>query len=118
MISNTQYEELFRAFEKAPMEEFMEVLLSPLPSEKREPLMFGDVSFHRYSAEKVSLEAWISLAPFEEGRWIWAVVELDQATGFIEEMYYTRGNYKAKPFRSLEEAIESFSAVPKRKGRK
>ena len=54
-----KYEELFAAFEKAPMDEFLKVLFKGVSPEVREQLVLEDVSYHRLSADVVTLEAWM-----------------------------------------------------------
>ncbi len=56
-MNKGKYAELFAAFGKAPMKEFLE-------------LLFEGVSYHRHNAEIVTLEAWMIIDNPESDRWI------------------------------------------------
>ena len=59
MMENETYLTLFQAFENAPMEEFLKVLLKGVPPGQQRRLVFEDLSFHQLSAALVTLEAYI-----------------------------------------------------------
>ena len=101
-----KYEELFAAFGKAPMDEFLKVLFKGVSPEVREQLVLDDVSYHRLSADVVTLEAWMCVEPVDSNRWIWARVEMNGSTGKIEEQFFTKDNYCKLALWSLVESIK------------
>ena len=100
------YADLFHAFGKAPMEGFMGILFSPLNEEQRQSLMLEDVSYHRYNADLVSLEAWMCVAPFENNQWIWARVEMNSKTGTVDELFFTKDSYRQQSLPTLKDCID------------
>ena len=56
-MNKAKYEELFAAFGKAPMKEFLELLFECVPPALKKRLIIEDVSYHRHNAEIVTLEA-------------------------------------------------------------
>ncbi len=107
-MDNSTYQGIFAAFEKAPMEDFMNGLFSSIPEEQRKELVLEDISYHRLSANVATLEAWMYIAPVESNHWIWVRVELDDATGDIQESFFTKGTYQKKPFPSLQACIDNY----------
>lgn len=103
------YPDLFHAFGKAPMEGFMGVLFSPLNEEQRQSLMIEDVSYHRYNADLVSLEAWMCVAPFENNQWIWVRVEMNSKTGNVDELYFTKDSYRQQSLPTLKDCIDYYA---------
>ena len=109
VMKTETYADLFHAFGKAPMEGFMGILFSPLNEEQRQSLMLEDVSYHRYNADLVSLEAWMCVAPFENNQWIWARVELNEKTGKVEQEFFTKDSYCQQSLPSLDACIDYYS---------
>ena len=89
-MNKAKYVELFAAFGKAPMKEFLE-------------LLFEGVSYHRHNAEIVTLEAWMIIDNPESDRWIWVRVEADSSHNTIEEQFLTKDSYRKQELHSLEE---------------
>ena len=100
---------LFQAFAKAPMNEFLDVLFNPLNNEQRQSLLLMNVSYHRFNAQLVALEAWMYLAPIEKNQWIMARVEMDGISGKIEELYFTEGPQQQQNLPSLEACIDYYA---------
>ena len=100
---------LFQAFAKAPMNEFLDVLFAPLNKEQRQSLLLMNVSYHRFNAQLVALEAWMYLAPIEKNQWIMARVEMDGRTGEIMEHYFTEGPHQQQNMPSLEACIDYYA---------
>ena len=107
-MEDETYITLFQVFEKAPMRDFLEMLLRPLDDRLRQKVILEDVSYHRYGADKVTLEAWMCVAPVEANQWIWARVEMNGATGTVEEQFFTKDNYRQQTLESLEDCIEYY----------
>lgn len=107
-MEEEKYLNLFKAFEKAPMEEFLKTIMDAVSAEDRKRLILEDVSFHRYNANVVSLEAWMCLAPVESNQWIWVRVEMNTASGDIKEFYYTKDSYRRQSLSSLEACMECY----------
>ena len=103
-----KYLNLFRAFEKAPMDDILEIILDGVPVEDRKALVLEDVSYHRLNNNVVTLEAWMCLAPVESNRWIWVRVEMDTASGDIKEYYYTKDSYSRQSLSSLKACMECY----------
>ena len=108
MDKKEKYMAIFGAFADAPMKDFMEGLFKGLGAEKRKSLVVEDVSYHRLSANTVTLEAFFCLAPVESNRWIWARVVKDDKAGTVEEMFFTRYNYREQTLPSLEACIDYY----------
>ena len=47
-MNKAKYEELFAAFGKAPMKEFLELLFEGVPPALKKRLIIEDVSYHRH----------------------------------------------------------------------
>lgn len=107
-MENETYITLFQAFEKAPMRDFLEMLLRPLDDGLRRKLILEDVSYHRYGADQVTLEAWMCVVPVESNQWIWARVEMNGADGTIEEQFFTKDNYRQQALGSLADCIKNY----------
>ena len=105
MMDKGKLKGLFEAFEKAPLDSFMEIIFEGLSEEQRKELVVEDVAFHWKSAEIVSLDVWMCLAPVESNRWIWAVVELNNVSGEICEHFFTKDSYRQQALGSLAECL-------------
>ena len=105
IMKKEKYETLFKAFEKAPMEEFLETIFEDTTKELRDRLILEDVSYHRHSADIVTLEVWMVLSPLESNQWILARVEMDRSTGMMEEMFLARDSYRKMPLNSIEDCV-------------
>ena len=105
MMNKAKYNELFAAFEEAPMKEFLELLFEGVPVELKDRLIIHDVSYHRLSPETVTLEAWMVLDSPDSDQWIWARVEWDPASGDVKEYYCTKDSYGKQ---SLSRLLSSF----------
>ena len=68
-MNKAKYEELFAAFGKAPMKEFLELLFEGVPPALKKRLIIEDVSYHRHNADIVTLEAWMVIDNPESDRW-------------------------------------------------
>ena len=99
---------LFQEFSEAPMIDFLEMLLSTLDEEQRNKLMIEDISYHRCSAQIVTLEAWICIEPVENNQWIWARIELNGETNTIEESYLTKEGFRENALTSIKDCIEQY----------
>lgn len=103
-----KYLNLFKAFERAPMEEFLKTIMDAVSAEDRKRLVLEDVSFHRYNADVVSLEAWMCLTPIESNQWIWVRVEKDSSSGSLQEEYNTKDSYGKESLHSLQACIDYY----------
>ena len=103
-----KYSDLFAAFEKAPMKEFLELLFNGVPPELKKRLIIEDVSYHRHSAVIVTLEAWMVIDNPESNRWIWMRVESDSSRDTIEEQFLTKDSYRKQELHSLEECFDYY----------
>ena len=63
-MNKAKYNELFAAFEEAPMKEFLELLFEGVPVELK-----------------------------DSDQWIWVRVERDPASGDVKEYYCTKDSY-------------------------
>ena len=113
-MEEKEYLSLFEAFEKAPMEEFLKTIMDAVSAEDRKRLVLEDVSFHRFNANVVTLEAWLSLEPVESDRWIGVRVEKDAAAGSIHEEFYTKDSYRKESLHSLQACIDYYRKTEKR----
>ncbi len=107
-MDNTKYLNLFRAFEEAPMEDFLKVVFKGITAEERKAIVLEDVSYHRLSADIVTLETFMCLAPAEKNRWIWARVEMDASTRIVREYFFTRDSYRKQSLESLRECLDLY----------
>lgn len=107
-MNKEKYAELFAAFGRAPMEDFLRTLFKGVSTEARKQLVLEDVAYHRHSADVVALDAWMCMTPVESNQWIWARVEMNGATGTVEEQFFTRDNYRQQALDSFEECIEYY----------
>lgn len=103
-----KYRQLFEQFALAPMEGFLKILFKGISAEVRKQLVLEDVAYHRHSADVVALDAWMCVMPVESNQWIWARVEMNGATGAVEEQFFTRDNYRQQALGSLEECIDYY----------
>ena len=110
-MQEERYKKIFMELEQAPIEEFLKIIMRNVPAEDRKRLVLEDVSFHRYNADIVSLEAWMCLAPVESNQWIWVRVEMDAATGSIQEEFYTTESYRKETLPSLQACIDYYKKV-------
>ena len=107
-MNKTKYEELFAAFGKAPMKEFLELLFEGVPPALKKRLIIEDVSYHRHNADIVTLEAWMVIDNPESDRWIWVRVESDSSRNMIEEQFLTKDSYRRQELHSLEECFDYY----------
>ena len=107
-MDKAKYLNIFNAFNNVPLEDFLKGIFKGLSANQRRQLVLQDVSYHRYSDNVVTLEAWINMVPAESNRWIWAQVEMDAATGSIQEYYYTRDHYGKQALPSLQACIRYY----------
>ena len=107
-MNKAKYEELFAAFGKAPMKEFLELIFEGLSPELKRRLIIEDVSYHRHNAEIVTLEAWMVMDNPESDRWIWVRVESDSSRNIIEEQFLTKDSYRKEELHSLEECFDYY----------
>ena len=110
-MEEKKYLNLFKAFEKAPMEEFLMTIMDAVSEEDRKKLILDDISFHRYNADVVSLEAWMCLAPVESNQWIWISVEMDASSRSIREDFLTRDSYGKESLHSLQACIDYYKCM-------
>ena len=101
--------ELFAVFGQAPMDDYLERLFEGVPLELKKHLIIEDVSYHRYRAEIVTLEAWMVIDSLESDKWIWACVESDLSHNTIREYYLTRDSYLSQELHSIEDCIEYYN---------
>ena len=109
-MDKAKFTELFAAFEKAPMKEFLELLLEEVPVELKNRLIIQDVSYHRLSPEVVTLEAWMVIDNPESDRWIWVRVESDSSRKTIEKQLLTKDSYRGQELHSIEDCFECYNA--------
>ena len=107
-MKKEKYETIFEAFDKAPMEEFLETIFEDTTKELRNRLILEDVSYHRHSADIVTLEVWMVISPLESDQWILARVEMDRSTGKMEEMFLARDSYRKMPLNSIEDCVKYY----------
>ena len=110
-MDNTKYLGIFDAFEKAPLEDFLKGIFKGTTAEQRKSLVIEDVSYHRLNADVVTLEAWMCLAPMESNQWIWVRVEKNDATGSVQEQFFTKDSYGQRPLGSLQECIDYYKTL-------
>ena len=108
VMKKEKYSELFAAFRQAPMEEFLKLLFKGVSADIRKQLVLEEVAYHRMNADIVALDVWMCVAPVESNRWIWALVEMNGASGTIEEQFFTKDNYRQQALGSLEECIDYY----------
>ena len=104
-MNKAKYEELFAAFGRAPMKEFLELLFDGVPPELKKRLIIEDVSYHRLSATIVTLDAWMVIDSPDSERWIWERVEFDASLNTIEEQFLAKDSYRQQELHSLEECF-------------
>ena len=107
-MNKAKYVELFAAFGKAPMKKFLEILFEGVPKELKNRLIIEDVSYHRHSAEIVTLEAWMVIDNPESDLWIWVRVESDSSRNTIEEQFLTKDSYRRQELHSLEACFDYY----------
>ena len=107
-MNKEKYEALFAAFGQAPMEEFLKLLFKDVTPEVRKQIVLEDVAYHRHSADVVALDAWMCLVPIESNQWIWARVEMNTATGAVQDQFFTKDNYGQQALGSLTGCIEYY----------
>lgn len=112
-MDNAKYLNIFNAFEKAPLEDFLKGIFKGLSAEQRKALVLEDVSYHRLNADVVTLEAWMCVAPVESNQWIWVRVEMDAAAGTIQELFFTKDNYRKQALPSLQACIDYYKEEKK-----
>ena len=110
MMNKAKYNELFVAFGKAPMKEFLEILFEGVPVELKDRLILQDVSYHRLSPEIVTLEAWMVIDYPESDRWIWLRIESDSSNDTIEEQFLARESYRKQELHSLGDCFDYYDA--------
>jgi hypothetical protein len=103
-----KYSDLFAAFEKAPMKEFLELLFEGVPVELKDRLVIQDVSYHRLSPEIVTLESWMVIDNPDSEQWIWVRVECDSSQDTIEEQFLTKDSYRKHELHTLEECFNYY----------
>ena len=107
-MNKAKYNELFAAFEEAPMKEFLKLLFEGVPVELKDRLIIQDVSYHRLSPEIVTLEAWMVIDSPDSERWIWVRVEFDASLNTIEEQFLARDSYRQQELHSLEDCFDYY----------
>ena len=107
-MKKEKYEALFKVFERAPMEDFLETIFEDTPKELREQLILEDVSYHRHSADIVTLEVWMVISPLESEKWILARVEMDRSSGTIEELFLAKDSYRKAQLNSIEDCVNYY----------
>ena len=105
-------EKLFKTFEDVRIREFEEVIFAELKCDQIEKLMLEEVSLHKHLDNTVTLEAWMSLEPKEDNRWIWVRMRKNEETMQIEEEWYTKDNYGQEPWSSLQECLDYYAQQP------
>ena len=110
-MNKGKYAELFAAFGKAPMKEFLELIFEGLSPELKRRLIIEDVSYHRHNAENVTLEAWMVIDNPESDRWIWMRVESDSSRDIIVEQFLTKDSYRKQELHSLEECFDYYERI-------
>lgn len=107
-MNKAKYEELFAAFGRAPMKEFLELLFDGVPPELKKRLIIEDVSYHRHSASFVTLDAWMVIDSPDSERWIWVRVEFDTSHNTIEEQFLARNSYRQQELHTLIECFDYY----------
>ena len=107
-MNKVKYNELFTAFGKAPMKEFLELLFEGVTVELKYRLILQDVSYHRLSPEIVTLEAWMVIDYPESDRWIWVRIESDSSNDTIEEQFLARDSYRKQELHSLGDCFDYY----------
>lgn len=107
-MNKAKYKELFAAFERAPMRDFLELLFKEVPDQLRKRLIIEDISYHRHNAEIVTLEAWMVVDSPDSERWIWVRVEFDASHNTIEEQFLAKDSYRQQELHSLEECFDYY----------
>ena len=107
-MNKAKYEELFAAFGRAPMKEYLELLFDDVPPELKKRLIIEDVSYHRHSASFVTLDAWMVIDSPDSERWIWVRVEFDASHDTIEEQFLAKDSYRQQELHSLEECFDYY----------
>ena len=107
-MDNEKYLKIFNAFENAPLEDFLKGVFRDVSVEQRKSLVLEDVSYHRLSADVVTLEAWMCVEPIESNQWIWVRVEMDRASGEILEYFFTRDSYRKQSLTSLQACVDYY----------
>ena len=77
----------------------MELLFRGVPANLKNRLIMEEVSYHRFSAEIVTLEAWI-----------WVRVEADSSRNTIEGQFLARDSFRGRELHSIEECFEYYKA--------
>ena len=109
-MDNTKYLSIFGTFEKAPLVDFLKGIFKGLTEGQSKSLLIEDVSYHRLNANVVTLEAWMCLDPMEANQWIWVRVEKDDATGSLQEQFFTKDSYRKQALSTLQECLEYYKA--------
>lgn len=112
-MDNAKYLNIFSAFEKAPLEDFLKGIFKGISTEQRKSLVLEDVSYHRLNADVVTLEAWMCVEPVESNQWIWVRAEMDSAAGTVQELFFTRDNYRKQALPSLQACIDYYKEEKK-----
>ena len=112
-MSKADYSELFEAFGKAPIEDYIELLFDGIPDELKNRLVMEDLSYHRYSTEIVTLEAWMVVDSSDSNQWIWIQVEMNTASGHIKEHYYAKDSYSKQSLSSLRACLDYYRKTGK-----
>ena len=107
-MNKAKYEELFAAFGRAPMRDFLELLFKEVPDQLRKRLIIEDISYHRHNAEIVTLEAWMVIDNPDSEKWIWVRVESDASLNTIDEQFLTKDSYRRQELHSLEECFDYY----------
>lgn len=92
--------------------DFEEILFNGLNGDQIEKLTVEEVSLHKHFDDTVTLEAWISVEPKEDNRWIWVQMRKNEETMRIEEEWYTKDNYGQEPWPSLQECLDYYAQQP------
>lgn len=108
-MGKEKYLDLFRAFEKAPMEESMRMIMDEVSTEAWKKLVLDDVTCHRYHAGIVTLEAWMTVVPIESNRQIRVQMEQDASSGSIRTYYFTKDSYRKESLLSLQACIDYYN---------
>lgn len=107
-MDRKKFHNIFDAFEKAPLGDFLKVIFKGITPEQRKSLLIEDVSYHRLNPDIVTLEAWMCMDPIESDQWIWVRVEKDNASGSVQELFYTKDSYRKQTLSSLQECLEYY----------
>ena len=110
-MEKKKYLALFKSFEKASLESFVDTVLQGISDEHRKMLKLYNVSFTYepcISSGILRLQAIFELAPTELHKCIDVVVEL-RLSGDIQERYYVLASYEDQRFKSsLQECIDYY----------